>query len=447
MPVGLSTTASGHQEMTLKNKLQAPTSNSVILGPDGKPIPSTGFPRRTLLKVGIAYLTFRSIPLPVRRWLIAGATGLGLGFEGVQTVIACREQELKEAEERERSLETILFEPDPSALAQISTLFPFLFCEGVDIRFHPNADNQLLVARGIGTEHSSLMDHLDDHEHQFNVEMDDDQVLDSPNATPENNSKDLMLFSLGTLAQSVYLKSTIAGVITKGKHLLGTSEIGRCSFSSHAANVIVGSPTGNRDAALLRGKVRRRGIRSRELIHEGIPGLPLPFEFSLDADLDPGIFDGNTYRWSIIHQKPEKSSPTTYRPNGRTDYFTVSVLPNIRSQSRNPNDVPPVVLLEGCTSLGTSGASILWSAEGRTAMQILINHISSSKSRYWQALFRVTGFYERQNILRNGNEKVATSIELVGFELVYPAELAANYATTAVHSLRDDIDRLRIRGG
>jgi len=293
---------------------RAPQHNSVVRCNDnGKPVPARTIDRRNFI-IG----------------------GLGLALTAVGTLLAkeqvdlARKQDQRDTQ-RERTVSSVLAE-----------VFPFLLVDPHRIRFHPNADNQRLLSLGIGYENSSPADHLACHAESMDLDIGED-YFSPPTRGHWLDKVDLDVYSHMTLLQTHEFRAAILGTSVTREALLGRQQFVRQDFDPAVPNVIVGSPTGNRHAAWFHGKLRRdEAGREREMIHEGIFGLHLPFEFSLDADLDPSIRVGTSeYAWSIHAQASPNNEVTPYYPKLKeTSFFYCVCSSELSHERRLPHGCP-----------------------------------------------------------------------------------------------------------
>jgi hypothetical protein len=395
----------------------------------------------------------RETPDPARRDVLKGALATAI-WTGVKdwagilaTVIAAEEAVRARLKEREDDHETSLrdarrdlcFVPASGIAGRIREVFPFM-ADPDEIALFPNTDNKLLKPMGIGDGDATVADHIRLHDAEVDATVDLDHANDKGVASQKD---DIHLFSFGTLAQSRFLHAALNGQELRGGDLLSRVRALRQPFDPKRVNVIVGSPTGNRLSGLFRGKVRRHEAdRERELVHEGVRGLTFPFEFSLDRDVDSAIYDPikGSYKWSL----QDTSSDDAIRSgvDGIFDYFTISTVPNFLAEDFAA--APPVVMVEGCSAVGTSGVSVLWANAGSRALQALISQIQAGSGRYWQALFGVTGISDvRTNALGN-QERVAVEVMLVKFGWISPVTRDLRYHSVLVRdSLRRSLNQLR----
>lgn len=411
-------------------KLESPSSQFTVRSAETKsPIPADGSP------------TFSG---RVALIALGGALEKASELSGPGSFWADRLKEHEEAEAaRQAALralrDTVVFEPALGVRERMSKAFPFVRDPAL-VNFHPNTDNQLLKAYGVGDEGASLLDHLRGRGPCVSGCLSDAFIVEDSALAHKPNLK---LFSYGTLAQSLFFDAAWRGVPVRGEDFLGPFAAVRRNFYPRAVNVVVGSPTGNRISALMRGKVRRSEFnRTRELRHEGIPGLILPYEFSLDSDQDPSIYDqaSGRYSWSILQRR----GAVPYRAQGDHDFFLVSVLPNYLVSRFT--QLPPVVLIEGCSSLGTTGTSVLWTDAGRLELDKLLSQVGRHKSKYWQALFRVDAATKPdKNPLTGRDERRATRVQLIGFEWVRTTRELAAHPVRIRRSLQEDLSLLANR--
>jgi len=106
--------------------------------------------------------------------------------------------------------------------------------------------------------------------------------------------------------------------------------------------------------------------------------------------------------------------------------------------------VAPILLLEGCTALGSSGIACLWSHDsiGRYgALTALQQNLKPRSSPYWQALFQVSGVESRENVLGKF-EDCASYVEFKDFAWVWPDDALFQYGTLVHASMQDIRQRL-----
>jgi hypothetical protein len=351
--------------------------------------------------------------------LVLGVLSAVGGIEGVKVGIDARD------DARDKDLEA-------KVRADLETVFPFLFRSPASVCFHPNGDNQRLLAVGISQRDASVLDHLVLHKHRLPIEVRPDPFAPGQ-ALLESPAPDLDIFSYTTLAQAHSLRAMMMGEPRSEERIQGTNLFVRNGFQYREPNVVVGSPTGNRVSAFLHGKYRRREKgRERELVHVGVPGLHLPYEFSLDADFDPSVRDRDgRYVWQILKSLPSGTREHFAPMPGGRDYLLLSVLPN--HAAPDFNSTHPVLLLEGCTAIGTSGVELLLAptaANKYGLLRDLAERVTSLRARYWQALFRITGTAKRENLVAHtlGRQDIyATTAELLDVVEVNVTDQLANH--------------------
>lgn len=433
--------------------LEAPSSSIVILDPNGRPVSAQEFAEAK----GESVRRHESSEAPKVEQKLSRRDAFRVGFRTIVDLAtlgalayAARQYNSDQRREQETREKELYFQPDPRVQHNLEVIFPFIRGRQQDIRYFPNADNQLLKEMGIGYGDATIADHLLCHGEGLSVDLAASRLFRSEGGIRIANKRDVDIFSYTTLAQARCLNAAIFGKSFSGADLLGQFERVRLDFNARAVNVIVGSPTGNNIAALLRGKVRRcEPGRRRELKHEGVVGLPLPYEFSLDADKDPALrtSDGKMV-WSIVKNSPSGMPiRSPLRPGGGIDYFTISVLPNHIVENPAGDVLQPVLLFEGCTSLGTSGIQLLLDSDaiGKYGpLTALIGNLRPAKSPYWQALFKVTSTKPVTNLLSNV-ETVASEIHLEGFDWVFPTQELVQHSWLVRESLRQDLKILQER--
>jgi hypothetical protein len=355
-----------------------------------------------------------SLPNENRRtFVVAGISAVAATITAVTPYFDQMGQRKKENTKRlQEPVFDLSFTPDRQALSRI---FPFLFNNRYSISYCPSDDNRAMAKLQLIQGRPTLAEAL---EKRHNLSTESISISQGASGI-YSISNPLNIYTLTTLAEAELARTAFnLGITTPSWKSL--EEQGQWGLHGRKCNVVIGSPVANSIAAELRGKIRKSDTID-QFEHLGVHGLNLPFEFQLDASKAKDILDeqGLSSKRFIYKTRHYNAEIAEEFRQGKyaLDYLIISVVPNHVSgnlAARDPNR--RILLIEGCTGVGTSAAHIIWSSPG--LLKSVIKRLNRLRSPiYWQALFAVTRATKPIDVsflLPDAKSpRVATAVELV----------------------------------